>query len=111
MVWPGEHVMVYGMAWRASHGVWYDLAGLVWYIVWPGGIAWYYGMVWWAGMEYGTAMTYLDRPCHIPCDVRQSIPYTMVWPGGHHIVYGMDWRTLYGIWHSLSRYVMVCGKA
>ena len=45
MVWPGKHVMVYGMAWRAAlHGVWYGLAGLAWYIVWPGGhrmVLWY----------------------------------------------------------------------
>ena len=40
MVWPGKHVMVYGMAWRpslcvwrASHGIWYGLAGIAWYYV------------------------------------------------------------------------------
>ena len=59
IIWPGGHgmlyVMVYGMAWRASHGVWYGLAGpcmvyrMAWQasygiMVWPGGPGMGYGM-------------------------------------------------------------------
>ena len=40
IVWPGRHRMVYGTAWRASHGIW----------LWPGrqGMGPYivYGMAW-----------------------------------------------------------------
>ena len=71
------------MTFRACHGLGYGLAGITWYIVWPGGhagymvgpsghsiwyglvgIAWYYGMAWraWHGLE---------------------------WPGGQRMVYGM----------------------
>ena len=67
-----RHDMVYGMAWRAWHGIWYGLPGMAWYMVWPGGhgriyvTAWqaWHG-IWWAwhgiwyglgghGVEYGT---------------------------------------------------------
>ena len=33
--------MVYGMVYRAWHGIWYDLEGMAGYIIWPGG----HGMV------------------------------------------------------------------
>ena len=48
MVWPGEHVMAYGMAMRASHGVWYGQAGLTWYIEWPSrhNMVLWYGLAW-----------------------------------------------------------------
>ena len=36
MVLPIAHVMVYGMAWWASYGIWYGMAGITWSIVWPG---------------------------------------------------------------------------
>ena len=72
-VWPGEHVLVYGMAWWASHGVWYGLAGLpysmAWWashgiMVWPGGPHMVYSMAWQA--SYGI----------------------MIWPGGPGMGYG-----------------------
>ena len=51
MVWPGGHDMVYGMACRAWHGIWYGLegmagymAGMTLYMVWPGGHGMIYGM-------------------------------------------------------------------
>ena len=59
--------MVYGMAWQCnvSHGIWYDLAGMAWYMTWPGvhGMVWYtvwhcgHGMVWWTwnAIWYGLA--------------------------------------------------------
>ena len=28
--------MVYGMAWWARHDIWYGLADIAWYVVWPG---------------------------------------------------------------------------
>ena len=31
MPWPGGHHMVYGMAWQASYGLWYGLAGNAWH--------------------------------------------------------------------------------
>ena len=37
MVLPGGHGMIYGMAWRPWHGICYSLAGITWYMVWPGG--------------------------------------------------------------------------
>ena len=64
IVWPGRHHMLYGMSWRtrmvysmalrASHGImvwpgwtwhgtWYGLAGIAWYMVWPGGHHMIYG--------------------------------------------------------------------
>ena len=74
MVWPeragrgiqyylGRHGMIYGtcMAWRAWHGIcysltgiWYGLADMAWYMVWPGwrhmiwpgGNGMVYGMTW-----------------------------------------------------------------
>ena len=36
MLWLGGHDMVHGIAWRAWHGIWYDLAGMAWYMVSPG---------------------------------------------------------------------------
>ena len=38
--------MLYGLA--CGHGIWYGLAGMVWYIVWSGGHSMVYGMAWWA---------------------------------------------------------------
>ena len=63
-VWPGGHGIVYGMALRcmASHSVWYGLAGLACYIVWPGG----HRMVLWYGLA--------------------GLVWDMVWPCGHRMV-------------------------
>ena len=36
MVRPGGHGIVHAMAVRASHDMWYGLADIAWYIVWPG---------------------------------------------------------------------------
>ena len=38
--------MIYGMAWQPWHGIRYDLAGITWYMVWPGGHRMVYGMAW-----------------------------------------------------------------
>ena len=38
--------MVYGMDWRAWHGICYGLAGMTWYMVWPDGHEMVYGMAW-----------------------------------------------------------------
>ena len=105
------------MAWRPSHGLWYGLVGIAWYMImacqtrcgawhsiWYGlvGIAWY--MVWPGGqrMVYGKA-----------CWARHDIWYGLVtmawymlWPGWHHMVYGMAWRTSQGICYGLARCVM-----
>ena len=65
--------MVYGMAWRALHGIWYGLPGTAWYTVWPGGHGTIYGMAWraWHGICYGLA----------------DMALYMVWPGGHSMVW------------------------
>ena len=43
MVWPGRPRMLYSMALRASHGLWYGLAGISWYMV----------LAWWARQGLG----------------------------------------------------------
>ena len=86
MIWPGRawrglwyylgrHGAIYGMAWRAWHGIcygltgiWYGLADMAWYMVWAGGHDMVYGMAWrvmawlmvlpggqWHGIWYGLA--------------------------------------------------------
>ena len=74
--------MVYGIAWRASHGVWYGLAGLAWLIVWPGGrcmVLWYVlvGLAW--DMAFLAAIAL----------------YSMVLRTSHGIWYGMAGIALY----------------
>ena len=67
MVWRGiawymawqcmAYGLVYGIAWRAWHGIGYGIVGMawymvrpgghsIWYIVWPGMHGMLYGMVW-----------------------------------------------------------------
>ena len=81
-LWPGRQGMglgiVYGMAWSARHGIWYEVAGKRWCMVWPCGYGMVYGMAWW--------------PWHGICYGLAYITWYMVWPGGHRMVYGMVWR-------------------
>ena len=42
VVWPDGHDMVYGLALRALHGIWYGLVGMTWYVVCFDG----HGMAW-----------------------------------------------------------------
>ena len=85
------------MAWpcNAWHGIWYGLAGMVWYMVWPSKHVMVYGMAWWGshGVWYGMAglAWYIVRPsghrlvlwyCLI-CLV--SLAWDMVWPCGHRM--------------------------
>ena len=46
IAWPGNAGMVYDMAWRARHDIWYGLAAIASYMVWPGGHHMVYGMAW-----------------------------------------------------------------
>ena len=61
MIWPGGHGMIYSMALWAWQGIWYDLAGIAWYMVCPGAHGMVYGMAWrasrglWYGLVYGMA--------------------------------------------------------
>ena len=75
--------MVYGMAYRAWHGIWYGLEGMAGYMVWLAGMAWY-GV---AGMSL-----------------------FMVWPGGHGMVFRMAWEghgVVYGIcWVDMACYMV-----
>ena len=92
------HIMVYGMDWRASHGImvwpdmWYGMALRVSHgIVWPGGHRMAYGMAWqarhwvWHSIWYGLA----------------GMAWYMVCPGGHGMVYEMSWRARNGVWYGL----------
>ena len=94
------------MDWRAWHGIWYGLADMALYIVWPGE----HGMVWtgrtWHGISYNLgrhSMMYgmALRAWHGICYGLMGIWYGladmawyMVWPGGYNIVYGMAWRVV-----------------
>ena len=50
--------MVYAMVWQASHSIWYSLADIAWYRVWPGEVC--HGM--WKGMSVGGPVhTYQTR--------------------------------------------------
>ena len=46
--------MVYGMAWMARHDIWYGLAAMACYMLWPDGHHMVYGMAWrtWHGIWY-----------------------------------------------------------
>ena len=101
MVKPGG----YGMAWRAWHGIWYGLAGILWNRICSGepyhgilhGLAMHglvYDMAWWAqhDMWFGLA----------------AMIWYMIWPGGHHVVYGMAWRGM--SWY-VESYRITCIKA
>ena len=45
-VWPGGHDIMDSTCktWRLWHGICYGLAGITWYMVWPGGHRMVYGM-------------------------------------------------------------------
>ena len=49
--------MVYGMAYRAWHGIWYGLESMAGYMVWPGRHVMVYGMALqaWHYLLYGLA--------------------------------------------------------
>ena len=72
MVWSGGHTMVYSMSWRAWCDICHGLAGIAWYMVWPGR----HGMVW----PDGHGMVY------------------MAWPAWHVIWYGLAGMTWYIVW-------------
>ena len=82
MVWPND-------AWR---GIWYSLAGMALYMVWPGGHGIRYGLAGITGIEYGLAMYSMVYGMTWQC-----MAWYMVWPGGHGMVYGMARRAWHGI--------------
>ena len=86
--------VVYVMAWRDWHGIWYGLVGKEWCMVWPVGHGMIYGMAWrpWHGIRYGLA----------------GILWYMVWPGGRRMIYGMVWRGM--SWY-VERHSITCFKA
>ena len=127
VVWPGEHRLLYGMAWRtrmvysmdwqalhgkhhmymimayqarhgAWHSIWYRLVGMEWCMVWPSGQEMVNGTAWWARHDLWYGLA--------------AMTWYMLWTGGHQLVhvYSMAWRTSHGIWFVLLGYVMVCGK-
>ena len=115
IVWSGGHRMVYGMAWRASHGIWlcpgrqgmglgivYGMDLRAWHGIWFG-LA---GKEWCMVLTGGHGMIYVVawRPWRCICDGLDGITWYMVWPGGHRTVYGMAWRGMawYVIRHSIT---------
>ena len=118
MVWPGGNGMVL-MAWQTWHCIWYGLAGMAWYMLWPGrawrGIWYYlgrhgivYGMAWWAwyGICYGLTGIWYGLA---------DMAWYMVLAGGHDIVYCMAWRVMvwlmvwpggqwHGLWYGLANW-------
>ena len=82
--------MVYCIAWQARHGMWYSLAGTIWFglacmtwsMIWPGSNGMVYGMAWQAryGIFYGLA----------------GMTWFIVWPCMYDMVYGMAWQARYG---------------
>ena len=77
MAWQTR--MVYSMAWQALHGImvwpglawhgiWYGVAGIAWYMVWPGG----------HHMVYGSAR---HGACHSIWYGLAGMAWCMVWPG------------------------------
>ena len=82
------------MAW---HGIWYDLAGMVRYTVWPGGDGMVYVMAW-RGMVYGYVLAGMTWYMVWP----SGMAWYVVWPDGHDMVYGMAWWA----WHG-KRYGLV----
>ena len=62
-----------GMAWRARHSIWPDLACMAWYTVWHCG----------HGMVYGKAW----RTSHL----------VYIWPDRHGMLYVMVWLAYDGI--------------
>ena len=62
--------MVYGMDWRAWHGIGYGLASMTWYMIGPCGPGMEFAMAWWAWQGICVFAGEMDRW------------YTrMVWPG------------------------------
>ena len=72
MVWPCGHGMVYGMACRAWHGIWYGLARYCMVYDIAGGHDMVYGMAW------------------------RVMAWYIVWPGRHGMVYDKAWRGMAG---------------
>ena len=73
------------MAWQIWHGIWYDLAGMALFMVWPGGHEMIFGMA------------------------REGMAWYIAWPVWHDMVYGMAWRvmTFYGMtWRSMTWYLV-----
>ena len=107
--------VVVGLTW---HGIWYDLAGMVRCMVWPGGngmvyvISWR-GMAWymicpgWHGMVYGMAWWALHSMWYI----LMCMTWYIVWPGGHGMGKGMARRAWHCVWYGLTMHGMVYGRA
>ena len=72
MQWLSGHGMVYSIAWRAWHGIWYVL------VAWHG--------IGYCLARYGTAY-----------GVAWQDDMYMVWPGRHGMVYGMVCRLCHDI--------------
>ena len=104
--------MVYGIAWCARHDIWYGLAVMAWYMVWPCRHHMVYGMAWRAshgiwlwpgrqGMGFGIVYSMAWRAWHGMCYGLACKEWCMVWPGAHGMIYGMAWWSWHDIWYDL----------
>ena len=107
--------MVYGIAWRAWHGIWYGRVGMAWHMVWPVGHNMVQGMVWrgiawyipWPGNAWH-GVWYSLWARHDIWYGLADMAWFMLWPGGHHMVNGMTWRGM--SWY-VENYRITCIKA
>ena len=70
--------MVYSMAWRVWHGIWYGLTGIACYMVWPYRHGMGHGMVLWNSLV--------------------DMAWYMVMVCGHGIWYGLSGMARYILW-------------
>ena len=61
------------MTWSDRYSIWFSLASMLWYMVWPG------------------------EPCMV-CSMACQASHGTVWPGRHYMIYGMAWQASNGIW-------------
>ena len=88
--------MVYSMAWRVCHGIWYGLMGMAWYMVWPYGHGLGHGMVlWYSLVDMAWYMVIVGRH-GIWCGL-SGMAWYMVWLGMPCMVYGLAWKAWHGI--------------
>ena len=81
------------------HGIWYGLAGITWYMVWPTGHGMVHDMAWqaWHCLWYGLAG--MARYLIWPGRAWRCICYYL---GRHGMIYGITWRAWHGIRNGLT---------
>ena len=88
--------MVYSMAWRVCHDIWYGLMGMAWYMVWPYGHGMGYGMVLWYSLVDMAWYMVIVGGHGIWCGL-SGMAWYKVWLGILGMVYGLAWKAWHGI--------------